>query len=1329
MLPTVARIFVSSTWLDLQPERHAVEDAINRMNAGKFVGMEYFGSRPETTEGTSLDEVDRTDIYVGIIGGRYGSGITEKEYRRARERDLPCFIYFKDDRVVTAEGRDKEAEKTKLLDAFKRELSKNHIITTPFTTPTELAICLRDDLYRWFDRRRADELARVAAGGIVTTRDDHRSVRLQVGAAEGGLVYDGMATQPRPRPTPVRPSVRPFRGLLDRAAESEAALRTLPEMAPVEFYGQSGIGKTALLRHLAYNTPDGHFPDGMIYRDRVGRQPAADLLQFLFDSFYESEREYKPREAELLNLLRDKRALVLLDDVDLPRDEVERTLNAAPECAFLLSSEERHIFGEGRALRLQGLPDPEATQLLERELGRQLATGEQVAAQAICALLEGHPFHIAQAAAAAQERNLPLGDLAEKMQAAKAKGQNPADMLNQLMIDSGSDDEKRAMAAMAALDGAPARAETLAAVSGISDFNTTLEKLTRRKLVETRVDGYRLAGPLQAILQKDWDLTERRNRALSHLTSWAEDQRRDHRRVEESSSALLSVFNWALRNGRWDEAKRLGKALDVALTLSGRWEAWGQVLRQVGEGAAAAGDEETAAWVLHQQGSRALCLGDDDAARRYLTEAMERRAAMGDHAAASITRHNLDWLFPPVPFTPPNQSGASESTTVSRRWNPGSIPGWLKFLGAALLAGLGGLVFWPEAKPQFTPGRLSFLNQPLNQPSAQRTVTLTNPGAKELAIDGMRIDGAAASDFTIAGDDCRGKKLARGEKCSVSLVFTPRDAGGREAILKLIGRPADLLPELTLSGVTTSTPMSSPTATAGSSVVVNLPPPAPTSPEAQPNPLNFGKVELGRKAVQSLTLTNTGAAPLKIGAASFNDDQFNEFKIDQNGCQARDLSQGDQCRIRVIYTPQAGGERRATLTIADNTPAHRLNVALNGFGVKPAAARASVTPSQLEFGDLEVGSRANEGTITLTSVGEAPLQITGVRLEVASLFRIAADGCANRSIVPKQSCSVRIIFAPGAVGAHRSTLLIESNAAESPHRIEISGRAIKTVRPAKLTITPRNLDFGIGSAGKTLTVCLRNDGEAALQIGEITLAGADPGDFKLSPDCANSALQSGQECRFNLTFTPQVRAGRANQDRFYSTRLVVKHNAGGGQGEAQLSGAAKGAQSKSRFVLTPSQWDFGRLQVGARSQDQSFRLTNQGEGPFSVARVRIDENVLGSLPGQYIPKGATNQGGYNFNIDNRCNGTLNPGGSCEILVRFMPRSAGKLRGTLQISIGDSVATASLSGEGVGAQPRPKRGWCCVKGRIEDLDAPECRRREGESYPDEASARRGCRPVR
>src|SRR5262245_19951809 len=62
-------------------------------------------------------------------------------------------------------------------------------------------------------------------------------------------------------------------------------------------------------------------------------------------------------------------------------------------------------------------------------------------------------------------------------------------------------------------------------------------------------------------------------------------------------------------------------------------------------------------------------------------------------------------------------------------------------------------------------------------------------------------------------------------------------------------------------------------------------------------------------------------------------------------------------------------------------------------------------------------------------------------------------------------------------------------------------------------------------------------------------------------------------------------------------------------------------------------------------------------------------------------------------------------------------------------VGERLTTASLSAERAGAQPQPGRAWCCVNGKIENLDARERRRREGESYPDEASARIGCRPIR
>jgi hypothetical protein len=1439
MLPTIVRIFVSSTWLDLQPERQAVEDAINRMSAGKFIGMEYFGSRPENTERASIDEVDRADIYVGIIGGRYGSGITEKEYRRARERELPCFIYFKEDRVETVEGRDNDVEKAARLDAFKRELCKNHIIATPFTTPAELAIRIRDDLYRWFDQHRAAELARGAVGDIVTTRGDKPPARLQVGAAEGVLLYDGAAIQPRPLPTPRQPSVRrPFPELLDRGAESEAAIQTLSELAPVEFYGQAGIGKTALLRHLAYHIPEGHFPDGVVYRGQVGQQPAADLLQFLFDSFYESERNYKPREAELLNLLRDKRALVLLDDVEMPREEIERALNAAPDCAFLLSAEERHLVGEGRALRLIGLPAPEAAQLLKRELGRLLEPDEQAAVQTICALLEGHPLHIAQAAAAAQEGNLPLGELAQKMQAAQAEGRHPADLFNRQVAAAVTDDEKRALAVLAALDGAPVRAEILAAIFGASNLEAILERLSQRKLVEAREDGYRLTGPLQDTLQKDWDLAEWRDRALTVLTAWVEAQQRDPRRIEETSAALLAIFNWATKNGRGDEAKRLGKALNGALILSGRWEAWGQVLQQTGEAAAAIGDEETAAWVLHQQGSRALCLGDDETALRSLTEALERRAAMGDHAGASATRHNLDWRFPPVPYTMPELTGQSGSTTGSGRGNPGAIPGWLKFVGAALMAGLGGWIFWPEAKPRFSPEQLSFPNQPLNQASAQQTVTLTNPGKQELVIDEARIDGPAAGDFAIVSDGCRGQSLARGAECIVSLVFTPREAGARKASLKLIGRPGDLLPALEISGMAASTPTPTVTPTVTpigapapnprlevnrtemafgprqiqtsgndsltltnrgaadltiSDATINGPqrgdfsaaygcaqrtlrpngscainitftpsaegervatliiisndansplsvplkgrgnPPPPEPPEIKPNPLNFGRVELGKNAVQSVTLINNGAAPLKIGAAFLKGGQLNDFKLEQNGCQERVLSRGDQCTIRVVFTPQAIGARSATLVIADNTPSREQNVGLNGVGLKPAISRANVRPSRLAFSDQEIGGKGEEKTITVTSVGDAPLQIFSVNLQETSIFRVTGDSCSKGIFTPRQTCGVTVLFAPRISGAHRATLLIESNAVESPHRIEVSGRVNAPIRRLKLTISPASHYFGSvteGDKSKALNVSLRNDGDAALKIGEINVGGADPNDFNLSQACANSEIQPGRECRFKVSFTPQAFAGRANRDRSCSASLFISHNADGGRNEVRLTGNAARSRPRIKFDLTPSAWDFGRWQVGARSQAQSFRLTNQGDAPFSGVRVIITEGLIGSLLGELAGKGTTVQLSDNFKIeDNRCKEPLNPRGDCEIVIRFTPRSARRLSGTLQVSVGGVSARASLNGEGVGEQPPSRRGWCCINGRIEDLDPRECGRREGRSYPDEVSARRNCYVIR
>lgn len=140
-------VFISSTWEDLQPEREAVEEALHRMQDTAFAGMEYFGSRPETPREVSLAEVDRSDVYIGIFAHRYGSGITEAEYRRAQQRGLPCLIYLKDDSVPVPPAHiEREPTKVAKLEALKRELKARHTLSF-FKSPDHLATQVVADLH------------------------------------------------------------------------------------------------------------------------------------------------------------------------------------------------------------------------------------------------------------------------------------------------------------------------------------------------------------------------------------------------------------------------------------------------------------------------------------------------------------------------------------------------------------------------------------------------------------------------------------------------------------------------------------------------------------------------------------------------------------------------------------------------------------------------------------------------------------------------------------------------------------------------------------------------------------------------------------------------------------------------------------------------------------------------------------------------------------------------------------------------------------------------------------------------------------------------------
>jgi len=79
---------VSSTWLYLQPDRIAIEVALQRFRETKFVAMEYVGS---DSEQTSLAALERRRLRASPVGSRFG--ITQAEYRRAQRIGVDCFVY------------------------------------------------------------------------------------------------------------------------------------------------------------------------------------------------------------------------------------------------------------------------------------------------------------------------------------------------------------------------------------------------------------------------------------------------------------------------------------------------------------------------------------------------------------------------------------------------------------------------------------------------------------------------------------------------------------------------------------------------------------------------------------------------------------------------------------------------------------------------------------------------------------------------------------------------------------------------------------------------------------------------------------------------------------------------------------------------------------------------------------------------------------------------------------------------------------------------------------------------------------------------------------
>src|SRR3954447_121086 len=190
--------------------------------------------------------------------------------------------------------------------------------------------------------------------------------------------------------------------------------------------------------------------------------------------------------------------------------------------------------------------------------------------------------------------------------------------------------------------------------------------------------------------------------------------------------------------------------------------------------------------------------------------------------------------------------GSPTGNNFFRVEGPGLPAGGVQSSTFALMGKLfGGVV------PAFShSGNVGFGDQLTGGTSAAKTVTVTSagiPGAgSNLAISGVTLGGANASDYAVTGNTCAGANLASGGSCNVAVTFAPGATGARSATLTFADNTAAATHVVTLTGNGTTAP--APAASSAPAVVkAPVPPIVAQAPLARSNVLAVSRLRVASR--------------------------------------------------------------------------------------------------------------------------------------------------------------------------------------------------------------------------------------------------------------------------------------------------------------------------------------------------------------------------------------------------------------------------------------------------------------------------------------------------
>jgi hypothetical protein len=179
----------------------------------------------------------------------------------------------------------------------------------------------------------------------------------------------------------------------------------------------------------------------------------------------------------------------------------------------------------------------------------------------------------------------------------------------------------------------------------------------------------------------------------------------------------------------------------------------------------------------------------------------------------------------------------------------------------------------------------------------------------------------------------------------------------------------------------------------------------------------------------------------------------------------------------------------------------------------------TITPSSLNFGNVNVGTTAGPLTVSLTNNSSTALALTSVAVVAGTPAASATDYVATGSCVTATvvaagaSCTVSVTFDPSVAGAETASLVFTDSDSTSPQSVALSGNGAVTPPSADFALTaPATLSVAQGASG-TVTATVTPSGGFNSAVA-LTCTGAPatvtctPSPASLTPTDGKTAVTS-----------------------------------------------------------------------------------------------------------------------------------------------------------------------------------------------------------------------------